>query len=217
MVKKKLKLPKVYMDPIKKRRYIVIGKRKIWIGKQVTMKELLKFILKAHRKRKTKGKAKTKGEKVSRVFGDNISKTANVDVIKLAAKEAALAQNRFDQMQKENRLMLKASEHEEDKVANKALEKLLSLMPAEKVRLLLGADKEEDKLGAADFRSGVGMLNKSQQEIAKRDQELRAMEKERHARELAAENRKKQLAEKKNKLKVAEVDFLSIVEEHRFK
>jgi len=50
MSEKSDKLPKIQEDPDTGRRYVMVGKKRIWLAKGVTKKTLLKFLLKLRKK-----------------------------------------------------------------------------------------------------------------------------------------------------------------------
>jgi len=100
------KLPKIREDPDTGRRYVMVGKKRIWLAKGVTRKTLLKFLLKLRKKNKrstSKRRKSTTKKKVQfkpAVFGENIALSLASKAIMNSQAKAPSDKKELEELQK---------------------------------------------------------------------------------------------------------------------
>ncbi len=118
-------LPKIKVDSDSGRKYVMVDNKRVWLGKNVTKKNLRKFLLKWRKKKKTtKKKTKKKSTRkkkdlIFRVFGENISRSVQGDLgYSLSAKALLAAQTK------------PSPGVDPDKIADKIETRIVAAMPS---------------------------------------------------------------------------------------
>ena len=133
MSEKSDKLPKIQEDPDTGRRYVMVGKKRIWLAKGVTKKTLLKFLLKLRKKIKKatmkKRRSTTKKKEIKpAVFGENVARSLIGDpTFNIASRALSLAsqgkppsdKKELEELQKKLDKLLESKKEEEPKKEDK--------------------------------------------------------------------------------------------------
>jgi hypothetical protein len=121
------KLPRIRVDPDTGEKYVLLGKKKVWLDKSVTKKTLLKFLRKLKKKAGTKKKVKTQRRRrvvekeiVPRTFIEPTSRTIIGDTALRLASQALVNSSRPPQKSeiKDDKALLEILENTKRKTEN---------------------------------------------------------------------------------------------------
>ncbi len=172
MAKKKVRVPKIQIDK-KGKRFIRLGKKKVVLSKNVTERELIKFII---NRLKPKRKARPAGKAEGKTYPSNLPQTGMVSQFydKIQAQSTKVA-DQIHKVKNELEREIKQIEYnpgkQDDKMPRNAPIGLLKYLP----------DEPEKGYTEAHIQAGLKLLREQEREI----KQLRRQAEAKHAADRA--------------------------------